>query len=157
MRKLLALSLLLAGACASGTSTTSQSSGATSVQPQVQIMQIGGVPPAARNVRGPVSVQYAVEIGNPSTEAITLKRINVQSVTDGGAYTVRYSQPFDEQIPAGDRQVVKFFASANATGLSVSGANGPVSLRVTAEFEGSHGGFQQVVTQVVNTNPVPGQ
>jgi hypothetical protein len=157
MRKLLALSLVFAGACASGNSTTSQSSSAASIKPQVQIMQTGGVPPAARNVRGPVNVQYAVEIGNPSTEAITLKRINVTSVTDGGAYTVRHSQPFDKLIPAGDRQVVEFFASANATGLSVAGANGPVTLRVIAEFEGPGGGFQQVVTQVVNTNPVPGQ
>jgi hypothetical protein len=163
MRKLLAFSLVLAGACASSNSTTtSQDARAVSTKPQVQIMQIGGVPPAARNVRGNISVQYAVEIGNTSAEAITLKaitlkRINVQSVNEGGAYTVRHSQPFDKLITASDRQVVEFFAPAYATGMSVAGANGPVTVRVVAEFEGPRGRFQQVITQVVNTNPVPGQ
>jgi hypothetical protein len=155
MRKqLIALSLVLVGACASGgTSATSNNrtaANATSPAPEVQIMQVGGVPPAARHVTGGVSVQYAVEIANPSSEAITLKRIGVQSVSDG-AYTVRHSQPFDKLIPASERHVVEFFAPAYASGNSVVGANGPVTVRVTAEFEGPRGGFQHVVTQVVNS------
>lgn len=156
MRKLaIAFSLVLVGACASGndtnaTSNNSTEANATSPAPQVQIMQIGGVPPAARHVRGGVSVQYAVEVANPSSEAITLKRINVQSVSDG-AYNVRHSQPFDKLIPASERHVVEFFAPAYASGNSVVGANGPVTVRVIAQFNGPRGGFQQVVTQVVNS------
>jgi hypothetical protein len=156
MRKLaIALSLVLVGACASGNDTNATSNNSTdanapSPAPQVQIMQIGGVPPAARHVRGGVSVQYAVEVANPSSEAITLKRINVQSVSDG-AYNVRHSQPFDKLIPASERHVVEFFAPAYASGNSVVGANGPVTVRVIAQFDGPRGGFQQVVTQVVNS------
>ena len=156
MRKtLIALSLVLVGACASGggtnaTSNNKTAANATSPAPEVQIMQVGGVPPAARHVRGGVSVQYAVEVSNPSSEAITLKRINVQSVSEG-AYNVRHSQPFDKLIPASERHVVEFFAPAYASGNSVVGANGPVTLRVIAEFDGPRGGFQEVVTQVVNT------
>ncbi len=165
MRKLLAsVSLVLLGACASGNATNAtsntasdtKSANATSPAPEVQIMQIGGVPPAARHVRGAVTVQYAVEVGNPSTEAITLKRVSVQSVTDG-AYEVRYSQPFDKLIPASERHVVEFFAPANATGNSVTGANGPVTVRVTAEFRSSRGSFQHIVTQVVNSTSSVGQ
>lgn len=156
MRKLaIALSLVLVGACASGngtnaTSNNSTEANATSPAPQVQIMQVGGVPPAARHVRGGVTVQYAVEVSNPSSEAITLKRINVQSVSDG-AYNVRHSQPFDKLVPASERHIVEFFAPAYASGNSVVGANGPVTVRVIAQFEGPRGGFQQVVTQVVNS------
>ena len=161
MRKLLAsVSLVLLGACASGNSTNAtsntKSANAPSVEPEVQIMQIGGVPPAARHVRGGVSVQYAVEVGNPSTEAITLKRVSVQSVSDG-AYEVRHSQPFDKLIPASERHVVEFFAPAYASGNSVMGANGPVTLRVTAEFRSSRGSFQHIITQVVNSRSSVGQ
>jgi methylglyoxal synthase len=81
----------------------------------------------------------------------------VSSVTDGGAYTVRHSQPFDKLIAASDRVVVEFFAPVYATGTSVIGANGPVTVRVIAEFQGPRGGFQQVVTQVVNANTPVGQ
>jgi hypothetical protein len=156
MRKsLIALSLVLAGACASGNGTNATNNNqtaanATSPAPEVQIMQVGGVPPAARHVTGGVSVQYAVEVANPSSEGITLKRISVQSVSDG-AYSVRHSQPFDKLIPASERHVVEFFAPAYASGNSVVGANGPVTVRVIAEFVGPRGGFQQVVTQVVNS------
>lgn len=159
MRTLLALSLVLLGACASGTNTTDAttntsdreaSSGANSVEPTIEIVQTSGVPPAARHVRGGISVQYALRVGNPGAEAITLKRVSVQTVTDG-AYIVRHSLPFDVAIAASEREIVRFWAPAQ-TGNSVVGANGPVTLRVTCEFDGPGGRFQEVVTRVVNAS-----
>ncbi|HEX8616002.1 MAG TPA: hypothetical protein VF911_00335 [Thermoanaerobaculia bacterium] len=158
-RKLLALSLVLLGACASsGNSTnandnssnnsTATTSNAKTVQPTVEIIQKSGVPPAARHVQGGINIQYAVRVGNPSTDAITLRRVSVQSVSEG-AYTVRHSQPFDVVVPASEREVVEFWAPAQA-GNTVTGANGPVTVRVVCEFTGPKGTFQEIVTRVVN-------
>ncbi len=159
MRKqLLALSLVFLGACASsndrGTTASTNNNNATGAnaqvaEPTIEIIQTGGVPPAARRVTGGINVEYAVRVGNRSNEAIRLRRITVNSVTEG-SYTIRHAQPFDVSIAAGEREVVKFFAPANATGQSVTGANGPVTLQVRAEFQSSAGGFQTVVTRVVN-------
>ena len=49
----------------------------------------------------------------------------------------------------GQFEIVEFWAPAR-TGLSLVGANGPVTLRVTTEFDSAVGKFQQIVTQVVN-------
>jgi hypothetical protein len=162
MRKqLLALSLVLLGACAStgnSTNATANNNSSTNnrtatadaktVTPTVEIIQTSGVPPAARHVQGGINVKYAVRVGNPSQDAITLKRISVQSLSDG-AYTVRHSQPYDRVVPASEREVVEFWAPAQ-TGNSVTGANGPVTLRVVCEFSGPKGTFQEIVTRVVN-------
>ena len=52
-----------------------------------------------------------------------------------------------ELAPEGAR--FRLWAPAQ-TGLSLVGANGPVTLRVTTDFDSPVGRFQQISTQVVN-------
>jgi hypothetical protein len=140
---LLLLTLVLSVACAS-----SSDSGSSSGRAGIQIVQTSGVPTVARNVSGPLQVEYLVRVSNLGTEAITLKRIAVQSQSEG-AYHINQSLPFDVTIPAGAAEDVKFQGPAQ-TGTSLIGANGPVTLRVTAEFDSPSGVFREIATRVVN-------
>ena len=147
MRKLIAASLLLVvtAACAS------QRDNAT-VQlpkPDIDLVQTSGVPAAARQVQGGLNIRYAARIANRAAEPITLKRITVQSMTEGAYHVGPHSVPFDVEIGPDNYHDIDFWAPAR-TGQSLVGANGPVMLRVTVEFDSPHGKFQEVLTRVVN-------
>lgn len=146
MRKLLAVSLLLlTAACAS------QRTNATRhlADPGIQIVQMNGVPPAARFVQGGLNVQYAVRVTNHADEAIKLRRVTVQSMSEGAYHVGPHSVAYDLTVAPQQAQDVQFWAPAQ-TGSSLVGANGPVTLRVTCEFQSQYGAFQQIVTRVVN-------
>ncbi|MDQ3281984.1 MAG: hypothetical protein M3Q69_11290 [Acidobacteriota bacterium] len=149
MRKLVGGSLLLLALSACSSISTNSTVKAEH-RPQIQIVQTSGVAIAARYVDGAIGVRYAVRVGNPSPAQITLRRVTVQSVVEG-AYNVNpYSVPFNVDVASQAHQDVQFWVPA-VTGLSVTGANGPVTLRVTCEFTSeANGRFQQVVTRVVN-------
>lgn len=147
MRKLLAVSLLfLSAACASQRNNLK----GDIADPGIQIIQTSAVPPAARHVEGGLLVSYAIRVTNHATEPITLRRISLQSMSEG-AYHVSHAASYDLAIPAAQSQDVELNAPAQ-TGRSLVGANGPVTLRVTAEFDSPRGRFQQIVTRVVNAN-----
>jgi hypothetical protein len=164
MRKLLALSLVLIGACASsstGTKTAATASDSSNshakhhtgeLRPQVDIVQTSGLAVAARYMDGAFSVRYALRVVNPSPAEITLRRVTVSSVT-GGAYNVApFSMPFEVAVASTQQQDVQFWAPAETSPYSVVGANGPVTLRVICEFDSAvDGRFQQVITRVVNS------
>ena len=152
MRKLLALSLILAGACASSSRTkTSAKHHTDPLRPQIQIAQTSGLAIAARHMEGAFSVRYAVRVTNPSANQITLRRVTVQSLTEGAYVVGPFSMPFDLAVAATQHQDVQFWAPAQTSPYSVVGANGPVMLRVVCEFDSkADGRFQQVVTRVVN-------
>lgn len=114
----------------------------------IQIVQTSSVPTAARYVQGGVSVQYAVRVTNLTDETITLRRVTVQSLGEG-AYHVQHTMSYDVGVGPQQAQDVQFWAPAQ-TGRSLVGANGPVSVRVTAEFDSKKGKFQEIVTRVVN-------
>ncbi|HEX8252361.1 MAG TPA: hypothetical protein VF846_04360 [Thermoanaerobaculia bacterium] len=151
MRKLLIVSLLVLSACSTSTPTQKQQAKVDRAnRPQIDIMQTSAVPIAARYVDGGVSVQYAVRIGNPAARDITLRRLTIQSVGQG-AYTVNaYSVPFNVAVMAANKAQVQFWVPAY-TGMSIVGANGPVTVRVVGEFDSTDGRIQEVVTRVVNT------
>jgi hypothetical protein len=140
---LLLLTLIFTLACASSSDT-----GSSSGRAGIQIVQTSGVPTVARNVSGPLQVAYAIRVSNLGGEAITLKRVALQSQSEG-AYHINHSLPFDVTIPAGAAEDVQFQGPAE-TGRSLVGANGPVTLRVTAEFESPTGKFREIATRVVN-------
>lgn len=147
MRKLLAVSLLLlSAACASQRNNLA----GDIADPGIQIIQTSSVPPAARHVQGGIVVSYAVRVTNHAAEPITLRRLTLQSMSEG-AYHVSHAASYDLPVPAGQSQDVQLNAPAQ-TGQSLVGANGPVTLRVTAEFDSARGRFQQIVTRVVNAN-----
>lgn len=143
MRQFLAASLLLLAACGTGRGN------AKHIEPQIQIVQTSSVPQVARHESGPLNVRYTVRVTNPSAESITLKRITVQSMSEGAYHVGPYGTPYNVVIAPEQHQDVEISAPAR-TGLSLVGANGPVSLRVTAEFDSSFGTFQHIVTRVVN-------
>lgn len=129
--------------CGSSQPVTSDGSRA-----DIQIVQTSGIPSAARHVQGPLQVEYAIRVTNRTSEQITLERINIQSQLEG-AYHIAQSLPFNITIPAGGAEEVTFKGAAR-TGQSLVGANGPVTLRVTAEFGSPTGGFREIATRVVN-------
>jgi hypothetical protein len=147
MRKLIAASslLLVFAACAS------QRDNATAqlAKPQIDLVQTSGVPTAARHVQGGMNIHYAARIANRAAEPITLKRITVQSMSEGAYNVGPHSVPFNVEIGPDNYHDVEFWAPAR-TGQSIVGADGPVMLRVTAEFDSPVGKFQEVLTRVVN-------
>jgi hypothetical protein len=146
MRKAVVFSLLLLVivACRSGHTK------APVPLPEVTIVQTAGVATAARDVTGPIPVRYAVRVRNKATVPITLKTIQAQSI-GAGAYTlVSTSRPFNTTIAPDSYQDVEFWASAIVERQTITGANGPVTLRLILYFDSPLGSFQDVVVQQVN-------
>lgn len=151
MRKAIATAvvLVIAAGCSSSSVSDSSASSAKLPEPAIQLVQTSGVPIAARHSDGPLSVHYAMRVENKADELIKLLRVTVQSVGDGAYYVSPTSRPFDVAIDAKQREEVQFWTSARPAG-TVVGANGPVTLRVTCQFDSAAGKFQHTVVQVVN-------
>ncbi len=144
MRKLLVLPLLLIAVTACAT----RKAPATGLRPEVVITQVSGVPPVARFTTGAMSVRYRVRVMNKAKEPITLQRINIDSLGIG-AYVVSHSAPFDVSIDPSRSREVDFWAPTERS-ENVSGANGPVTLRVVASFNAPGGRFEDVTVQNVS-------
>jgi hypothetical protein len=150
MRKAIAASVVLVviAGCSSG-SATSNPSAARVAKPEIRLVQTSEVPTAARNTDGMLSVHYAMRVENVAAEAITLRQVTVQSVSEGAYYVEPTSKPFNVTIDPKQRQEVEFWAAARPAG-SIVGANGPVTLRITCVFDSPEGKFQHIVMQRVN-------
>ena len=148
MRNAVAVSFLLAAvaltACAHRAAT------APVALPEVTIVQTSGVGLAARNVTGPISVRYAVRIKNVAAQPITLKRIQAQSVGAGAYMLPSTSKPFNVTIAPESHQDVELWASALIEDPTITGANGPVTLRLILYLDSPLGPFENVVVQQVN-------
>ena len=146
MRKVLVATLVLlaSAACSSAGNT----GGGPSVKPELAIVQTSAVPLVARHEQGAINVQFAVGVTNHSEETITLKRVRVVSLSEG-AYHVNHSMAYDVPIGPAQAQQVGFWAPAR-TGASLVGSSGPVTVRLTCEFDSPSGKFQQMMTAVVS-------
>ncbi len=156
MRKSLVLiiAVLLAGGCASMKSDSGLGSAKVSlIRPDVQLSQLSTVPAAARHVEGGLPIQYRLRIGNRSGEPITLKRVTLQSMGSGAYDVPTTSRPFTKLIPPDQFEIVEFWVAANVSNSTIMGANGPVTLRATLQFDSPVGQFQEVVVQQVNAMP----
>src|SRR3954452_14049387 len=125
MRRRYAALLLLLAAC------SVQQLGRKSpvTEPEIAIEQLSRVAPVARGISGAISLHYRVRVRNVANEAVTLKRVDLASV-GYGSYTVSpFSRPFDVTIKAGRESDVELWAPGMITDPSVTGANGPVTLR----------------------------
>src|SRR5882672_4362635 len=79
MRNLLMTALLsFAAGCAS-------SDTASSIEPEITLVQLSRVAEGMRSDTGPVSVHYGVQVRNTTDAPIHLDRVSVQSI-GGGAY-----------------------------------------------------------------------
>jgi hypothetical protein len=150
----LSILLILTG-CSSMQSESGK--GATQVnipRPELLIEQLSSVPVAARHVEGGLPVQYHLTVLNHAGEPITLKQVNIVSMGYGAYDVPSTSRPFKSVVQPDQTSGVDFWVPANiAVGnASLVGANGPVTLRVTAYFDSPDGQFQQIVVQQVNAN-----
>lgn len=144
------LLILLLAACASapgGGDAAGRADDGTA--PQVLITQISNVAAAARHQTGPVPVQYRITVTNRGAEPITLIRASIQSIGQG-AYNVSQSASFNARIEPAESTNVEMWAPANVADPTILGANGPVTVRGTLQFEGANGKFQTIVTQQVS-------
>lgn len=141
--------MLVAAGCASQRAAT--------VDPEITIVQTSSISPAATQVTGAISVEYAMKVKNTLDHAITLRRLDM--VSQGyGAYTLQpMSTPFDIPIEPGNSTTVRVVAPAHIDIASMIGANGPVTLRATVQFASPAGGFRTIVVQNVHTQTGLGQ
>lgn len=146
--------IVIASACASSRSDSGLGNAKVRlVEPDLEIVQLSGVPPAARHVEGSLPVQYRLRVANRSAENITLKQITVQSM-GYGAYNVNAtSRPFDQEVSPDGYEDVEFWVPASIDSASMMGANGPVTLRIQAHFDSPVGQFEKIVVKQVNGMP----
>jgi hypothetical protein len=119
-------------------------------EPEIEIIQLSTVPEVARHETGGIPVKFQMRVENKANQAITLKRVDIQSVGSGAYDLGPASRPFQQVIPPDGSAVVEFFMPANVSDVTVSGANGPVTLRATARFDSAVGQFQHTWVQQVH-------
>jgi hypothetical protein len=127
--------------------------GAKLLEPELALVQIVG-PAEAMYPSGRFEVQYGLRIGNRSGEAITLRRVQLETIGAGGPYRIPRDQYYVQQTIEPSRFAdVTFWVHAVATGSRYSiDAQAPVTIRGTAYFDAPSGSFRKVF--VVNLSQV---
>lgn len=139
-----AVALLLLSTCATNNSRVSL------IAPEFRIMQITNVGEAARHVTGGISVGYHAEILNRSSETLTLRRIQLESMGEGAYAVPASTRPFDLPVPPDQVAAVEMWVPAYIQSATIMGANGPVTIRAKVEFDSADGMFQKIYVQQVN-------
>jgi hypothetical protein len=118
------------------------------IKPEVTVVQLGGVPGAARHVDGGLPINYRIQVSNKAEETITLKNLTVVSMGRGAYEVPQTSRPFSLTVKPDQSGTADFWVPAN-TSSSILGANGPVTLRIVAHFDSAVGQFDEIVIQQV--------
>ena len=135
-------------ACSSGNNQRAEI-----IRPEIDIRQVVG-PSDLAYPRGIMEVQYEVRVANRSSEAITLTRIDVQSVGTGAYALRREFFPFNEVIQPDQFKTVTFWVKAFARGrVAGAGANEPVTVRGIASFKSDAGEFNQIFQRDLSQFP----
>lgn len=138
MKKLIALSLLVIAACATKPKVQL-------LQPEIAIQQVP-ISSFLLQYSGPISVSYQMAVRNPSSEPITLRRLDLQ-VLGTGPYTIRrFPLTFKQVIAPDATEWVNFSVQAYSRGGRL-GVNEPLTLRGIAYFEAPSGQFHRMFTQ----------
>ncbi len=124
------------------------------IPPELALRQLGGPGVAGNQVTGPISVNFRVTVFNPSSETITLKRLDFSTIGQGAYAISSASRPFGKTIAPDQKIEVETWLPAVSEG-SIIGNNGPVTMRVTAFFGSDVGQFRKVYTINVNTDLSP--
>lgn len=155
LRKFLAplVLVMVAAACASTGKTSGNSymdkAPEQLSEPDIRIWQVGNTPFVARHETGPSSVRLGIRILNTSSEPITIDRVQIQSM-GMGAYTIPSStQPVGKTIAPNSVVEHEFWVPVQVED-TITGANGPVSVRGIAYFTAQSGRFRQIVLQNLN-------
>ncbi len=140
----LALGLLFA-ACAS----SEQSSG-PNVAVQLEQLNVGS---DIFYFRGPVNIQYRVLIANPTSQALTLTRLDLQTIGPG-AYSLRSgATPMNLKVAPNATTAYTISVWGYSRGGYLASGE-PVTIQGTAYFKGSSGSFVRVFNQ--NISPLAG-
>jgi hypothetical protein len=141
--------LVLVAACSSAKAPVEE--------PEITIVQVSNISPAATGITGGIPVEFQLIVKNVADEPITLKRVDLVSQGFGGYDLPSMSVPFDVVVPPGTKSGVKLVGAANISTASMVGANGPVTLRATVQFDSPKGAFRTIVVQNVHTGTGLGQ
>lgn len=144
MRRLLLPALLLFASC-----SVQQASKANLPEPTIELNQVSRVQDPTHDMTGPLSIQFEVTVTNNAGEPIELRRVDLQSV-GFGSYNVSATHPFAVTIAPGATQSATFWAAGSIQTSSMNGANGPVTLRASLQFQTAGGPFQSTVIRSVN-------
>ena len=136
----IAASLLFAIALASCSSSTQK---ANIIQPEVDLVQVVG--PAELNYpNGGADLRFDLEIANRSGEPITLRRVELSTVS-GGAYVLRREfRTYNETIAPGRVATVTFWGKALLRGGTIQEQE-PVRIRGVLHFDSPAGPFHAMV------------
>ncbi len=127
------------------------SNNAKIIPPELAFVQLSG--PAEQNYpQGDFEVQYGLRIANRSSEPITLRRIQLQTVGLGGPYRLQSrAYEFQREVKPEEFEDVTFWAKAVSTGDSFSNdATAPINVRVTVYFDSPAGNFRRVFTSMLD-------
>jgi hypothetical protein len=139
---------LLAACLLAACSSSDNNKNATLLKPELALEQLVG-PSELGYPRGRIDVQFALHIGNRSGEPITVRRVEIGTVSTGAYALRRESFVFDKQIPPGGVDAVTFWARgyARGGGPNAFGATEPVTVRAVVYFNSPAGPFQQVLVR----------
>ena len=119
------------------------------IRPEITLTQLSGIPSAARHVDGGLPINYRIHVANKSSETITLKNVTVVSMGRGAYDVQQTSRPFKLAVKPDAFESADFWVAATADS-TITGANGPVTMRVVAHFDSPVGQFDEIVIQQVN-------
>jgi hypothetical protein len=143
MRRSALFLLFLAVAC-----STSSNQPETPARPQMILEQVIG-PHEAGHFAGPMHMEFALHVANPTDRPLTIRRVDIASAGVGGAYRLRRETfNFKQVIEPGATATVVFKPYALVLGgPDSSSANEPVAVRLIVGFENEAGPFQQISMQ----------
>lgn len=118
------------------------------VEPEIRLVQLPGTTFTMR-YEGRLSISYAVEVENLSSETIQLTSVQLKTVGDAPYELQKTSIPVRKEIRPGDTETVQFTADAYSYGGRFA-PDLPVTIRGIARFDTPVGKFRKVFTQVVN-------
>jgi hypothetical protein len=123
------------------------SSGPDIASPEIEFVQLYA-PTDLQYARGQdtMTAQFGFRVTNKAGEAITLKRVHLESSGMGGYVLRPEDRAFGHQIGVG--QTIEDTLSARAyfqTNASGSASNEPVTVRATFYFDSPAGSFRKVV------------
>jgi len=96
--------------------------------------------------RGPVSIQYRLEVRNPTSQPVTLRSLRLESIGPG-AYTIHTtSTPLKLQLGPNESRAVTISAWGRARGGFLS-AGEPVTIQGTAYFNSPSGSFVKLFNE----------
>ncbi|HUO84624.1 MAG TPA: hypothetical protein VM534_05865 [Thermoanaerobaculia bacterium] len=117
------------------------------IPPRIQVRQLSGqMEPGS--YRQEAQVNLIIDVFNDSSEAITLKRLRIQSIIGGQMEFGAAERLFDLSIPAGGSQTVDIWVDAY-TSASMLNADPRMMVRGTAVFDSPFGPFRRVFTEPI--------